>query len=256
MIVVGGYLADSAQWQLLENGWMPKIKKHGLKEFKRSTYNVKKFGHDFLLELVGLIQQHAICGFACGIDCNDWRKVAARYAMELFYLMPFSLCARTCVAIVRDWCRTNRVRQDYMAYIFDKGSQDYGQFTLLLENDMSPQVRGVTPIREDSMRIAALQCADFLSWEARNQFLKDPNPASVDQLTPELAGLLRGRFLSLDSSAKIFRFGVYREKDIEGVCKASKIPLLKDVPSAIWARPKPIRLTLPTSLGDPPRRKK
>jgi len=249
MVLVGGYLARAEQWELLQQDWMPKVKKYGWDELKRSAYDIKKRGHDPLLEFAGSINEHAIASFACGVDCDAWRVVAAEYAMQLYYLVPFSLCARTCIAIVRDWCRLNNVPQDYMAYIFDKGSEDYGQFTLLLQNDTSEEVQDITPIPENSKRIAGLQCADFLSWEIRTQFLKDVNPKSEEEMTPELAALLRGRFLTHSAKSSVAaRFGIYRERDIEEVCKASHIPLIKDVPQEIWDQPKPIRLKLPNTF--------
>jgi hypothetical protein len=248
MIVVGGYVAEAAQWELLQKEWMPKVKRHGLTEFKRSAYNMKKLGHDFPLALADIIHDRAACAFAVGIDCDDYRKVAKKYALGLYYLTPFSLCARTCVAIVRDWCRAKRVPHDHMAYIYDKGSEDSGTFFDLLRNDLSPEVKDITIIPECSHRIAGLQCADFLSWEIRNQFLKNLNPRSKDELTPELASLLRGRFLSPTRQATMLQFGVYRERDIEEVCQDAKIPLLSRIPFKFWNRPKPIRLKLPTTL--------
>jgi hypothetical protein len=45
MVVVGGYLGSSERWALLQNDWIPKVKRHLQKdEFKRSDYNLKKFG--------------------------------------------------------------------------------------------------------------------------------------------------------------------------------------------------------------------
>jgi hypothetical protein len=253
MIVVGGYLAEAAQWELLQKEWIPKVKNKRLEEFKRSAYDFKKWGDDFLLELADVIDHHAICSFACGVDCDAWRTVAKTYAMELYYLVPFSLCARTCISIVRDWCRTNNVPQDYMAYIFDKGSQDTGMLLELLNNDMSDEVRDITIIPEDSKRIVGLQCSDFFSWETRNQFLKNPNPTSLDELSPALAALLKGRFLTRTADSRVARFGVYNERNIEDVCKAAQLPLIGEVPDEIWQKPKPIRLKLPMTLGGPKR---
>jgi hypothetical protein len=248
MLLVGGYLALSAEWELLQKKWMAKVQKLGLKEFKRSNFDLKKFGHKALLEFVDIIGQHAIAGFGVSVDCDAWKRVATKYAMELYYLVPFSLCARTCVAIVRDWCRLYNVPQDHMAYIFDKGSQDYGEFTLLLQNDLSEEVRDVTPIPENSERIGGLQCADFLACETRKQFLINSDPR-LEDVTPELAQILKGRFLSQAPKGKVARFEVYREADIQGVCQAAKIPLISEVPNEIWAKPKPIRIKLPTRFS-------
>jgi hypothetical protein len=140
-----------------------------------------------------------------------------------------------------------------MAYIFDKGSQDSGMLLELLKNDMSDEVRDVTIVQENSKRIAGLQCADFFSWETRNQFPRNPNPISPNELSPALAALLKGRFLTRAADSRIARFGVYNEQDIEDVCKAAQLPLIGEVPDEIWQKPKPIRLKLPTTLGVPKR---
>ena len=245
MVVVGGWLAKSERWAEFQKKWTRKVTRVGKKEFKRSKYDLKKFGNEFLFELEDLIRDHTIYGFANGIYCDDWRKVAEKYAMELNHLFPFSVCARTCIGLVREWCSKNNVRQQDMAYFMDRGSQDSGELTNLLNIDTSQQVRDVTVNPEDSEQIAALQAADYLAWEIRNQYLNNPDPQNWNELTPQLERFIKGRIWALSSEKKIPKFGIYRAADLEKLCTNAKIPLKKDVPADVWDRPKPIRLKLP-----------
>ncbi len=203
LVFVGGWLARSERWEQFQKKWIPKVTKRGKKEFKRSSYNQKLYGNDFLFELEDMIRDHTLYGFANGIYCEDWRRVADKYAMELYHLVPFSICARTCIGMVREWCSKHDVSREYMAYFMDKGSEDSGELTQLLNIDMSQEVRDVTVIPDDSKRIAAIQAADFLSWEIRNQYLVNPDPQDWNELTPMLAQLIRGRIWALSSVDKI-----------------------------------------------------
>lgn len=247
MVVVAGYLAESAKWALLQKKWLAKVKKRGLPEFKRSAYDVKKLGADFLFELAELIHEHTDYGFAYFIYCDDWREVAKEFALELCHVVPYSACARTCIGTVREWCAKHNIKSEYMAYVFDNGSQDAGELTELLKIDESNDARRISLTTDDSERIAGLQASDFLAWEMRNQFLKNPDPQGWDDLTPELAYLLKGRPFEFKRSLKMPKFGFYRKKDLENLCRGAKIPLIKDIPTEIWNMPRPIRLKWPAT---------
>lgn len=248
MVVVAGYLADAAHWALFQKAWMTKVEKRGWPEFKRSSYDLKKLGGDFLSELTDLIWNHVAFGYANILYSDDWRKVANKYALELHHALPYPMCARTCIGHVRAWCAAHDVKSEYMAYIFDKGSQNSGELTELLKLDDSRAVRKISLTQDDSDRIAGLQASDFLAWEIRNQFLNhNPDPQSWADFTPELAYLLRGRSFDFDPVRKMPIFGFYRQKDIERFCVNTKMPLLKDIPVEIWNRPKPIRLKWPAT---------
>src|SRR5208282_2067612 len=74
-LFVGGWIGEAGALELLQKKWMPKVKKKGLSEFKRSSYSRRKHGDDFLHDLISLIHQHTLYGFACGIVTDDWRAV-------------------------------------------------------------------------------------------------------------------------------------------------------------------------------------
>lgn len=247
MLVVGGYVAKSEQWEFFQKTWIPKIEKKGMREFKRSKYDMKKFGREFLLELGDLIYQHTAYGFAYGIYCDDWREVAKEYAMELFHLVPYSICARTCIGVVREWCANNKLPSEYMAYTFDQGSEDAGELVELLKIDQSQEARKVSLTTDDSKRIAGLQSSDFLAYEIRKQYLSNPDPKDWNEMAPELVHLLRGRPFLRQSSGKIPKFGIYRAENLRTLCQNAGVPLIKDVPAEIWSRQKPIRLRFPAT---------
>lgn len=245
LVFVGGYVSRVELWEKFQDIWIPKVTADGAQEFKRSSYSHKRRGNEFLFELEDLVRRHTICAFATGVYCEDWRQVANDYAMELYHLFPFSICARTCIGMVRAWCAKRQMSQDNMAYFVDKGSEDSGELTQLLNIDMSQEVRGVTVVPEDSKRIAAIQAADFLSWEIRNQYLVNSDPQGWHELTPGLERLMKGRYWALSNESKVPKFGVYRYANLVKLCEDAKIPLKKDVPPDVWNRPKPIRIKVP-----------
>ncbi len=191
---------------------MQKVKRRGWPEFKRSSYDLKRLGNGFLSELTDLIWGHVAYGYANIIYCDDWREVAKKYALELYHVVPYSTCARTCIGLVLEWCAQQGVNSEYMAYIFDNGSENAGELTELLKIDESREARRISLTTDDSDRIAGLQASDFLAWEIRNQFLNEnPDPQGRNDLTRELAYLLKGRPFDFDPVRKMPKFALFEE---------------------------------------------
>jgi hypothetical protein len=249
MLIVGGYIGESVRWELFQKTWMDKIKRAGIREFRRSSFNLKKYGEKFLLELQGLITGHAAYGFACGIDNAAWRMLSKEYAFELYHLVPYSICARTCVGLVREWCAKNSIDAAHMGYIFDKGSQDAGELTELLKMDVSLTARKtISSISSaDSEDIAGIQAADYLSWLIRNQYMTNADAKEPEDLYPELRALL-GREAFERGNERIPKFGFYHEKDLRKLIDSIPIPKWSDVPPEILNLKKPIRIKFPARL--------
>src|SRR5216684_4720888 len=232
LVVVAGYMAWSENWARLQKKWLPKIQKRGLREFKRSSYDIKRFGSEFLTELIDLIYGHVAYGFAYGVYCDEWRNVAREYAMELLHLVPYSICARTCIGAVREWCAQNKVDSDRMAYVFDMGSEDAGELIELLKLDDSRDARRAmrSVSSADSEEIAGLQASDFLACEMHNQYLIDPDPKDWSKFTPELKYLLEDRPVFRETG-KVPKLGIYGTEALERLCVNAGVPLIKNVPA-------------------------
>jgi hypothetical protein len=65
IVVVGGWVAGAVEWEAFETAWARLIKPTGLQEFKRSGFQTRKYGEEFLLELSGLVHRSLSYGFAC-----------------------------------------------------------------------------------------------------------------------------------------------------------------------------------------------
>jgi hypothetical protein len=246
-LLVGGWIGLAGPLELLQKRWKEKVHKKGLPEFKRSKYNVRKHGTDFLHELISLIHQHTLYGFACAVANDDWKIVSKEYALELYHLVPYSICARTCIGLVREWCAKNGIQGDHMAYIFDKGSDGAGELIELLKIDQSADARKVisSVSSGDSEELSVLQASDFLAGELRDQFVKDPDATDLDAVSPVLKHLLAKPF-DIDGTL-MPKFGIYYAKDLRKLCKTAGVPLVSGVPKEIWNLPKPIRLKWPAT---------
>jgi Protein of unknown function (DUF3800) len=195
-LFVGGWLGEAGPLAMLQEEWLSRIRAHGLVEFKRSKYNEKRLGAEFLHQLIGLIHRYTLHGYAYGIQLDDYQKVQEEYALDLYHLVPYSICARTCIGLVRQWWLQTEIRHDHIGYIFDKGSEGAGELIELLKIDASAEARTVVSSlsTDDSEQIAALQASDFLAWEIRNQYLKDPEGNDLDAaVTDTLKHLMAGR---------------------------------------------------------------
>jgi hypothetical protein len=244
-LVVAGYIGEAARLEFFQKKWMDKIKKAGMGEFKRSEFNAKKHGRSFLTQLRAMIRGHVSYGFGCGIDNDAWHKLSKVYAFELYHLVPYSICARTCIGHARKWCFKHNIPFEHVAYIFDKGSQDAGELTELLKIDESLAARKtVDSLTTDcSHRIAGLQASDYLAWAIRKQYATDPNPKDIGDMNPELEDLLTPEvFEGLD---KIPKFGFYFENDLINLVKRIPVPTWEELPPEILSRKRPIRFKFP-----------
>jgi hypothetical protein len=179
---------------------------------------------------------------------HRYRRLADEdYALELFHLVPYSICARTCIGFVREWGEGRNIRTDHIGYVFDKGSEGSGELTELLKIDQSQDARDTVPALScrDSVEYAGLQASDYLAWGIRTQFIKagsDPAKWDMDDVTPEMLALLGAPFVY-----RLPKFGIYYAKDLVKLCGDAKIPLKKDVPAAAWSAKKPIRFKFPAT---------
>lgn len=246
-LFVGGWLGEAGPLAVFQEKWLSRVRAKGLAEFKRSKYDEKRLGVEFLHELIGLIHRYTLYGYAYGIRLDDYQKVQNEYALDLYHLVPYSICARTCIGMVRQWCFQHEIKRDHIGYIFDKGSEEAGELIELLKIDASAETRTVISSFStgDSKQLSTLQASDFLAWEVRNQYLRDPEGNELDAVTDTLKHLMAERID--DEGLPIPKFGIYYEKDLRQLCIKVKVPLRKDVPPDIWKGPKPIRLKWPAT---------
>jgi hypothetical protein len=247
VVVVGGYVGEASSWEHLQESWKRKVHSRGLKEFKRSAFNIHAPGaKDFLEQLRNLIHGYASFGFACGIDSDAWRSLHREYASELYHLTPYSICARTCIGLARQWCANEDIKSDHMAHIFDCGSQDAGELIELLKIDRSRDARKVVSSVSSacSHDIAGLQAADYLAWAIRKQYLVDPDAEDLSAAIPEVRAILKH---SEEGRERIPRFSFFWEKDLKKLYRDVKVMLRKDVPPEVWEMKKPIRLKWPAT---------
>src|SRR5260370_5712391 len=172
ILTVGGWVVEAVEWETFGNAWHLVIRRLGLREFKRSGFDIRRLGDGPLLELSGLIHRGLSYGFACGIETHDWREIAKDYALELFHLVPYSICARTCIGFVREWGVEQNIRTDHIGYIFDTGSEGASELTELVNIDARQDARVTVPAVRcgDSEDYAGLQASDYLAWRIRTQF--------------------------------------------------------------------------------------
>jgi len=245
-LVVAGYIGTAARWEFFQRKWMDKIKKAEMPEFKRSSFIINKHRVSFLPELRSMIRDHVSFGFGCGIDNEAWHRLSKFYSFELYHLVPYSICARACIGLVRQWCSNHEIPFEHMAYIFDHGTQDRGELTELLKIDESRAARKtVGSVTTDcSHRIAGLQASDYLAWAIRRQYATDPNPEQIEDMNPELKDLLTQEAFE---RGKIPKFGFYFEKDLIKLAQRIPVPTWNELPQEILSLKKPVRFKFPAT---------
>jgi hypothetical protein len=217
MAVVGGYISTVRKWEVDFNpAWRLLLAKHHLEEFHR--YDFRRFPRPehlpILKEFATVANDYTIYAMACGIDMTAWREVNAIYEMEEYGLYPYPICARSCVRLVREWCRSNDYAQNEVKYIFDENSQHAECFRKLLRIDSDPDVRKIIPVPGASVEVWPLQSADFFAWETRNQFEIDPNP-KPDDASQALQQLLR-----VPAMADV---GIYSADGLKEMCEKLRV---------------------------------
>jgi Protein of unknown function (DUF3800) len=218
VLLVGGYVAPVAQWERFCDHWRLLLAKKHLDEFKRSKFLrfPKPAGLRILQDFAQIIEDFTVQAFACAVWMEDWKAANRKFQMTRFHMYPYAICARTCVKMVRDWCRGTGRKTSEAEYFFDEGSEHADEFGKLLKFDRNPEVKAIIPIPGKSHKIRPLQAADFFAWETRNQVLIDPQPE------PWKASLALRTLLRLPNRANV---GEYRLSDLENMCIAAEIPL-------------------------------
>jgi hypothetical protein len=201
LLVVGGYISVVARWERFNPDWRLLIAHEELDESKMSSFVAHEIGdwpelrRRQLLERLGNTAfKYTIYSFACGISIDSWHTVKQSYDLERYHLFPFTICARTCMKLVREWCAANGYNKNEVAYTFDAGSEHSGHLLELLKLDADPMLRGLFDSLGlafgNSHALAPLQLADCFAWEVRHQLLVDEDPAP-DEARRSLRALLR-----------------------------------------------------------------
>jgi|GEM_PF-6704522 hypothetical protein len=187
LLVVGGYISVVARWERFNLDWKLLVAREGLDEFKMSSFVAHEIGdwpeprrRNFLVQLANTARKHTMHSFACGISIADWNEVRRQYDLEHYHMFPFSLCARGCMKLVREWCINNSYDKNKVAYTFDQGSEHTGELLGLLKIDADPMLGDLIDslglVFGNSHVLGPIQLADWFAWEVRHQLLTNENP--------------------------------------------------------------------------------
>ncbi|MGB8682618.1 MAG: DUF3800 domain-containing protein [Candidatus Binatus sp.] len=214
MLVVGGYVSSVRRWEYDFNpAWRLMLARHQLQEFKRHSFGNPPAEDRVLADFAQIINDYTLHAFSCGIVMADWERANAIYPMTGMHLYPYAICARTCVKLVRDWCRENDYRRDEVEYLFDDGSEDADQFGKLLKMDRDPEVKAIVPVPAPSHRVLPIQSADYIAWEIHRQMANDPNAGMPSESVM--------RLLRMPEKGTIT---IHRFANLEETCIAAEIP--------------------------------
>lgn len=171
--VVAGYIGLVAQWERFCSDWRLLLASVGLPEFHASDFftgygifsgwekrDRSQARAKLLSALAEIISDYSLHSFTCVVHTPGWLKVNEDYMLEEMGFSPFPIGGRTVAQCARQWCRDSGHDPDRVEYIFDQGSDDWGQLKNRLKNDFD-----IEAIDRDRRKIRPLQAADWIAYE-------------------------------------------------------------------------------------------
>ena len=221
-LVVAGYVSTVDDWLELERDWNKVLKWAKVKqfhmtdfincegEFKNKKWERPELRTTFLGKLANVTKSHVDYSINVMVDLADWNSVNGEYCLAENRLRPYSVCGRTCVKIVHEWCDKNRINRSHVRFIFEDGDLHKGDLIQRVQCD-----HGFIPIFEKKNYVTSFQPCDFIAWEC--------NKAEREVVRGYVRSLddLRESFVAL--RAIPFDSGIYRKSDLLQLCEAVPI---------------------------------
>jgi hypothetical protein len=169
VLTVAGFVATTEQWIEFERNW-----KDACTDFGVSALHMRDFSHSkrefeswkgdiekrdrFMRRLVSIIRTRVRNSFASVVVLKDYAEMSNSY--QGFEMKPYTLAASTCMDKVRRWADRQHVDKSLIAYVFEDGDADQGDFAHEAKRDFQ-----VDPIFLAKKETPAFQAADLLAYE-------------------------------------------------------------------------------------------
>jgi hypothetical protein len=227
-VVVAGFVATAEQWIEFDRNW-----NDALSRFHVSALHMKDYAHsrrdyadwekdqgkrqEFLAALINIVCTRMRHSFVSAVMLDGYRRLNQKYYLEEC-VKPYSIAGNTCIAKVKRWADTQGIPQDQIAYFFEDGDADKGDFM-----QHAKRSHGFTPLFLPKTRSVAFQAADLLAYEhllANTKIYKSGSgTVSFRELRYPLKAL--DKIPNGDGGED---WGVHDDELLERHCKESGIP--------------------------------
>jgi hypothetical protein len=209
-LVIAGFVAPVSSWEALILRWEPIAAKHSLSYFsgkecehgtgefdrkKNQRWSVPQNRWNVRSEFASAIIETGLAGFVAGVVAADYRVLEASERKTIG--KPFSFVAQTLMVIIRRWADENHVH-DRFPYLFEAGSEGYGEFSSVFNKVMKHEIRRNTYRMESCAQVGkdcvGAQAADLLASEfahCMNSIAKDNDAGFRRQNVNELRRRLK-----------------------------------------------------------------
>lgn len=170
IIAVGGVVSTAEEWRVFDAKWRDVLKDFGLNYFRMSEFahsvgqfkvgwkNKESKRRALLDRLSAIIRDHVKYWTGSCVLKSDYDKVDGDYELHE-HLYPFTLCARSCVAVTCIWYDAHH-RDDGMQYVFEYGDEHFEQLKKVVEKET-----GIVPVEQKKRDVTPCQAADFAAYE-------------------------------------------------------------------------------------------
>jgi hypothetical protein len=201
LLCVAGYTFQSRGARLLDKEWRAMLLRYRrLPYFRMSACNSRQEPFDRLTEseciavateAIGLINKHAVYGYAITVDQAAFHKIVTRKG---FASSPYELCCWMCLVAAK----LNADRQfpnDKMSFIFEAGFPDQGGANRTMMRIFgSPKLRADYRYKShsfiDKIDSCPTQASDLLAWQWYKDYMRRANGATEPR--GDLRALLSG----------------------------------------------------------------
>ena len=162
-----------------------------------------------------ILLPHVYRKFGCTIVNKDFGRLDESL-QEGYILTAYSLAARTCIVLVRDWASSEPPMKNQVEFVFEKGDANQGKMKQQLIHDLGEECEPYFRPKKDQIRkdghadhgFIPLQAADWLAYEISCVVRK----YGTTQGLPDERDL---RWPMQQFTHKVGRLGIYGAEEIE-----------------------------------------
>lgn len=228
VLTVSGFVSDIEKWKRFDREWSHTLVDAGLPEgtifhmnrFARNDGVYAKFRDEsrgkaeLISRLIHCTRRNVHKAFSCTLLLRDWERINERYQLREAMGPPYPFCGLTCIAMVNQWARKNKIAHP-VQFFFEDGARHKGILRTLAQEQNK-----VTPIFLPKTEMIQFQCCDLLAWKNRkaiDKTLRVGPSRNMDDLHSILS--------SQEEVNKIpNKYGIHHYQSLELMCRAASIP--------------------------------
>jgi hypothetical protein len=172
VLTVAGFVSRVRKWDRFNDEWSAILSREQVPSMHMTDFvsSQKHFSswrgesdrrRRFISDLTDCIKRNTNKGFATSVFVSDYDEVNADFMMSEHIGQPFTLCARTCLGVLKAWAAEKNTKPEELLVLIEQGDDDQGEFQRFARTDGFK----VVPLNKEDAQ--AFQAGDIAGWKSR-----------------------------------------------------------------------------------------